>query len=177
MPLTPGTYALGPDNGTLTVHTKRGGAAAKAGHDLEMEVTSWEGTLDVGDEMRVTLSADPRSIRVREGRGGMTVLGDDDKSNIEKTIDDEVLKGTPISFRSTSCQPSADRLSVMGELELAGRRSPISFELTVNAGRLTGSATVKQTDFGMKPYSALFGTLKVLDEVQVAVDARLDGVQ
>ena len=29
----------------------------------------------------------------------------------------------------------------------------------------------------MKPYSALFGTLKVLDEVQVAVDARLDGVQ
>jgi hypothetical protein len=29
----------------------------------------------------------------------------------------------------------------------------------------------------MKPYSALFGTLKVLDEVQVAVDARLEGVQ
>jgi hypothetical protein len=29
----------------------------------------------------------------------------------------------------------------------------------------------------MKPYSALFGTLKVLDEVQVAVEANLDGPQ
>ena len=64
-----------------------------------------------------------------------------------------------------------------GELELAGRRAPITFELSLNGAQLSGSATVKQTDFGMKPYSALFGTLKVLDEVQVAVDARLDGVQ
>ena len=64
-----------------------------------------------------------------------------------------------------------------GELELAGRRAPIKFELSLNGAQLSGSATVKQTDFGMKPYSALFGTLKVLDEVQVAVDARLDGVQ
>ena len=68
-------------------------------------------------------------------------------------------------------------MSVSGELELAGRRAPITFELSLNGGRVSGSATVKQTDFGMKPYSALFGTLKVLDEVQVAVNASLDGPQ
>lgn len=90
-----------------------------------------------------------------------------------------MLKGTPIEFRSTACEvsPEGDRLTVSGELELAGRRAPITFELSLNGGQLSGSATVKQTDFGMKPYSALFGTLKVLDEVQVAVDARLDGAQ
>ena len=38
---------------------------------------------------------------------------------------------------------------------------------------MTGSATVKQTEFGMKPYSALFGALKVADEVTVAIDAKL----
>jgi hypothetical protein len=32
---------------------------------------------------------------------------------------------------------------------------------------------IKQTDFKIKPYSALFGTLKVLDEVEIAVDARV----
>jgi hypothetical protein len=39
---------------------------------------------------------------------------------------------------------------------------------------VSGGATVKQTDFGIKPYSALFGTLKVLDEVQVAFDGTID---
>ena len=175
----PGTHMLGPENARLMVHTRKGGAAAKAGHDLVIEVTSWQGTLHLGDETTVMLRADARSMRVREGSGGMTSLGDGDKENIEQTIDDEVLKGTPIEFRSTACEvsPEGDRLTVSGELELAGRRAPITFELSLNGGQLSGSATVKQTDFGMKPYSALFGTLKVLDEVQVAVDARLDGVQ
>jgi polyisoprenoid-binding protein YceI len=179
MSLTNGTHALGPENGRLTVHTRRGGAAAKAGHDLVIEVTSWRGELDVGDDTTVTLTADARSMRVREGSGGMTSLGDDDKTNIEQTINDEVLKGTPIEFRSAACEvsPEGDRMLVSGELELAGRRAPIRFELSVNGGRLSGSATVKQTDFGMKPYSALFGTLKVLDEVQVAVDAKLEQTQ
>ena len=68
-------------------------------------------------------------------------------------------------------------MRVTGELELAGRRAPITFELSLNGEQLSGSAIVRQTDFGMKPYSALFGTLKVLDEVQVAVNARLDGAQ
>ena len=45
--------------------------------------------------------------------------------------------------------------------------------LTAADGRLTGTATVKQTDWGMKPYTALFGTLKVADEVEVAIDAGL----
>jgi polyisoprenoid-binding protein YceI len=177
MALTPGTHALGPANGTLTVHTRKGGAAAKAGHDLLIEVTSWQGTLDVGDETRVTLTADARSMRVRQGSGGMTSLGDDDRVNIEQTIDDEVLKGTTIQFRSTAVRCDGDRLMVSGELELAGRRAPISFELSVNGSRLSGSAPIKQTDFGMKPYSALFGTLKVLDEVQVRVDANLDATE
>jgi polyisoprenoid-binding protein YceI len=173
------THKVGPENGRLTVHTRKGGAAAKAGHDLVIEVTSWEGTLDLGDQTTIMLRADARSMRVREGSGGMTSLRDDDKSSIEQTIDNEVLKGTPIEFRSTACQlsPEGDRMRVTGELELAGRRAPVTFELSLNGGRVSGSATVKQTDFGMKPYSALFGTLKVLDEVQVAVDARLDEVQ
>ena len=38
---------------------------------------------------------------------------------------------------------------------------------------LTGTATLKQTDWGCKPYSALFGTLKVADEVRVEIDGRL----
>jgi len=43
----------------------------------------------------------------------------------------------------------------------------------VDGDHLTGSAQVKQTDWRMKPYSALFGTLKVADVVEVSIDATL----
>jgi polyisoprenoid-binding protein YceI len=42
-----------------------------------------------------------------------------------------------------------------------------------DGGELACSAVIKQSDWGMKPYSALFGTLKVVDEVEVAIAARL----
>jgi polyisoprenoid-binding protein YceI len=109
---------------------------------------------------------------VLEGTGGMQALDDDDKAGITQTIDDEVLDGTPIEFRSTRFE-DGDPIRVEGELQLRGERRPIAFELAPGEnGGLVGTAVVKQTDWGMKPYSALFGTLKVADEVEVTVDTR-----
>src|SRR3712207_6250441 len=102
MAIQAGTYKLGPDNASLTVETGRSGAAAKAGHDLVIEVTSWEATLDVGDSSSLELTADPTSLHVREGTGGMQALKDDDKDDIRKTIDKDVLKKKGIAFKSSS---------------------------------------------------------------------------
>jgi hypothetical protein len=163
---------FGPDNARLTIRTARTGAASKAGHDLLIEVGSWQATLDPDGQPALTLTADARSLRVLEGTGGVKSLNDDDKASIAKTIDDEVLKGCPIEFRSGQVDRRPDgTLAVTGELELGGRRGPVEFDLTNRHGRLTGEATVKQTAFGLKPYSALFGTLKVADEVRIEIDA------
>ena len=139
----------GPHNATLTVHTKRGGAAAKAGHDLTILVERWSATDDDG---QLSVEADPRSLRVIEGSGGITSLGDEEKASISQTIDEEVLKGAPITYRA-------------GELTLNGVSRPITFTFDGQEGR----AEIKQTDFKIKPYSALFGTLKVADVVEVKV--------
>jgi len=176
MSIEPGTHTLGPDNATLLVLTGRRGGAAKAGHDLEIEVTSWRATIEAGgepDQTRLSLDADATSLRVLTGTGGMMALDDSDKDNIRQTIDDEVLKRTPIEFRSTSVKSAngSRRLEVQGELELFGKRSPVSFELQLgDDGRLTATATIAQSDWGIKPYSALFGALKVADEVEVQID-------
>jgi polyisoprenoid-binding protein YceI len=170
----PGTYALGPGDGTLTVKTGKGGAAAKAGHNLVIEVTSWSATLELGDESTVALSADARSLRVRDGTGGVTRLGDEEKAGIEQTIDDDVLRGGSIEFHSTGVEAADDTLSVRGDLDLLGTRRPIAFDVAVGGdGRVTASTRIRQTDWGIKPYSALFGTLKVADEVEVVIDATL----
>jgi polyisoprenoid-binding protein YceI len=174
-----GTHTLGPENGTLSVRTGRTGAAAKAGHNLLIHVTAWQATLEVGEapaQTSIVLEADATSLRVREGTGGMQALGDDDKASIQETIDDEVLKREGIEFRSTAVQTAADggRISVQGELTLVGKTGPIAFDLTVgDDGNLSGSVVVKQTDWGIAPYSTLFGALKVVDEVEVAIDGRL----
>ena len=136
-------------------------------------MTSWSATLDPDADPALTLTADSRSLRVLEGTGGIQALDDEAKAGIAQTIDEEVLVGTPIEFRSTSVEGGR----VEGELELAGERHPISFELAAGEdGRFTGSATVKQSDWGMKPYTALFGTLKVADEVDVAFESALVAV-
>ena len=166
---------LGPENGTLTVRTGRGGAAAKAGHDLVIEVERWSATLD---DTAIELTADAGSLRVLEGTGGMSALDDGDKSGIKQTIDEEILKRLPIRFRSTRVQRSGNRLEVEGELELVGVKHALEFPLRLDDdGHLTGSALVKQTDWRIKPFSALFGTLKVADVVAVAIDATVPAVQ
>jgi polyisoprenoid-binding protein YceI len=179
MSIPAGSHEFGPESGTLSVRTKRTGAAAKAGHNLLIDVTAWQATLEVGEDpaqVRILLDADSTSLRVREGTGGMQALGDDDKASIEETIDDEVLKRQGIAFRSTAVRPADDggRITVQGELTLVGKACPIAFELEVDDdGRLSGSAVLKQTDWGITPYSTLFGALKVVDEVEVVIDAGL----
>jgi polyisoprenoid-binding protein YceI len=174
MAIQAGTYKFGPDNASLTVETGRSGAAAKAGHDLTIEVTSWDATLEVGDASSLQLNADPTSLHVREGKGGMQALGDDDKADIRKTIDKDVLKKKSISFTSSSIEDTGSALKVSGELEMGGKTNPVSFELTESGGTLSGSADLKQTAWDIKPYSALFGALKVNDDVKVVVEAKLD---
>lgn len=179
MKIPTGTYKLGPDDARLMVHTRKAGAASKAGHNLLIDVTSWSATIEAGDDPTATslqLSADSGSLHVREGKGGIQALGDEEKASIRQSIAEDVLKGGTIEFHSTSVEPSADGgpLEVHGELELLGTKKPLTFELAAgDDGRLTGTATLKQTDFGIKPYSALFGTLKVVDEVEVEFDGRL----
>ena len=172
--IEPGTHRFGPSNATLSVQTRRGGAAAKAGHDLLLHVTAWEGTLTVGEDgapSAAELTADATSLRVQKGTGGMKGLDDSDKANIHQTIDDEVLRRRDIVFRSTA----VDGGRVEGELTLAGQTRPLALDVAISDdGAVSATVTITQSDWGMKPYSALFGTLKVLDDVEVALEGHLE---
>jgi hypothetical protein len=139
----------GPDDAALTIHTKRAGAAAKAGHDLTILVERWSATYEDGT---LDFEADSGSLRVLKGEGGIGSLGDEEKAGIKQTIDEEVLHGGPITYRD-------------GQLTLNGVTQPLAFTFDGTEGR----AEIKQTDFKIKPYSALFGTLKVADVVEVKV--------
>ena len=129
---------------------------------------SWQAILDLE---RLVPCVEGGSVL--EGTGGIKSLTEKDKADIKKTIDKEVLKGTPIEFRSSKVEEAPGGLNVHGELSLCGRQALVVFDLTIgDDGRVTGSADVAQTAFGIKPYSALFGALKVADEVQVEIESK-----
>lgn len=177
MALTPGTHALGPDNGTLQINTYREGMAQKVGHDLILNVEKWDATVEVGADGQLTtvgLDADPKSLKVHEGRGGAKPLSDKDRGDIHKGIDGKVLGGQPITFRSAAVEHSGNGLSVSGELTMAGTTKPASFQLALGEdGRVSGTLPVTQSEWGIKPYKALMGALKVKDEIEVVLDVPL----
>ncbi|MGI8946249.1 MAG: YceI family protein [Thermoleophilaceae bacterium] len=173
--MQPGTHTLGPEVATLKVKTYREGMAAKVGHDLDLEVASWRATVEVGDAgvVSVELDADPRSLKVRGGEGGAKPLTDKDRADIEKSIDDKVLKGEAISFRSTSVNGGAPA-SISGDVAMGGQTRPASFQVEIAPdGKVAGSVSLTQSEWGIKPYKGLMGALKVRDDVDVVLDATL----
>ena len=179
MTLPTGTHNLGPDNASLQVRTYREGVAAKAGHDLIIEVTRWDAAVTVADDpaaWAIELNADPRSLEVREGLRGVKPLTDKDRVEIRKTIDEKVLGGSPIRFRSSGVRRDGDGagLTVDGELTMAGNTRPITAQLSVeDGGAISGTIPVTQSEWGIKPYRGFLGALKVRDDVEVVIAAKL----
>jgi polyisoprenoid-binding protein YceI len=177
MALATGSHRLEPRNASLLVRTYREGVAAKAGHDLVIEVTRWDATVEVAADpagTSIEMSADSRSLEVREGLRGLKPLTDRDRAEIRKNIDEKVLHGHPISFRSTGVRLLEGGLLVDGELAIAESARPMSVRLDVEAdGHISGTVPLAQSDWGIKPYRGLMGALKVRDEVEVVIDARL----
>ena len=170
-----GTYELGPGDGRVLVKTGREGLAARAGHDLTLEITRWSARLTVpdgedGGVAAATLAAelDLGSLAVREGTGGARPLTDSDRRDIESTMRKILGAGAQAAatFRSTRVIPSSVGGAIEGTLTLNGRSQPVRLQLTSPAqGRYRGTVTVVQSDFGIKPYSGFFGALKLRDEV------------
>jgi polyisoprenoid-binding protein YceI len=175
-----GTYELGPPSGRLLVKTSRTGLGAKAGHDLTIEVTRWDGRalVDPADPANSLLAVDVEvdSFEVREGTGGVKPLTDADRADITRTIREKILhtaRHPTITFRSRKVLGTAESFAVEGVLTIMGARRPITMHGGVTDAGVRGTATIVQSQWGIKPYSAFLGALKLKDEVVVEFDVTL----
>jgi polyisoprenoid-binding protein YceI len=181
MAISDGLYQIGPAAGRLLIKTGRTGLGARAGHDLTLEPTGWQGSVvvDTADPGRSSVQIDVRAdtLEVVEGTGGVKPLTDSDRTDIKRNIRDRVLytnQYPTITFRSTEIAGTLDGFTVGGELTIRGVARPVVVQGSVaEDGRTQAYAVVKQTDWGIKPYSAFLGALKLADEVKIDVDAVL----
>jgi polyisoprenoid-binding protein YceI len=83
----------------------------------------------------------------------------------------DVTRHPEIRFESTSIREEGDGLSIRGWLSLKGARREIGLLARQDGERYVAEALIDQRDFGIKPFSAMLGALKVRPEVTVRIEA------
>jgi polyisoprenoid-binding protein YceI len=151
-------------NADCTVYTFREGLLAAVGHDLTLAVTSF--TIELADDDAIHARFDAASLRVTGA------VSDGDRRTIERHAADDVLAARrfpEIRFRSTRVVRQGERAQIEGELTLHGATRALRCEAHDDGARWTAEVTLDQRDYGIKPFTAMLGTLRVRADVRVRV--------
>lgn len=167
----------------LLVFTFKEGLLSKIAHDLKIAAQRF--SVRIEDDRSVVLTCDVRGLRVlnamQAGVEAPELLSAKDKSKIEDTLQgDQVLDAArhpEVRFASRRVVPTSDGYQVQGDLTILGRTREIEADVTRREDRLETEVRLHQPDFGIPPFSALLGTLKVKPGVRVrlSVPAEAEG--
>jgi polyisoprenoid-binding protein YceI len=150
------------------------------GHSPTFAVRDFAGTLAFAADTVESLN-----VQVTVRAGGLQLLDDvkpADRREIEATMHRDVLHTAAhpeIGFESASVTAQAVagghyRVRIDGRLALRGvtRPQPVDAELLVydDGVRLRGGSLLRPSDYGIRPVTALGGTIRLKDEIKVAFD-------
>ena len=175
-----GTYQIDQTATSVLIQVGKGGLFSFAAHDHEVAAPAVAGSivLDQTDvtKSKVSLDFNAAALKVT-GKGEPA----EDVPEVQAAmLSDRVLdvrQYPTITFRSNRVSlvnKAADRLTlnVAGDLTLHGITRPVTTRVEVSLKNpsltATGTARIRQTDFGMTPVTAGGGTVRVKDEVDVA---------
>ncbi len=172
-------YAVDPSS-VLEVHAGKTGLLAGLGHEHRVRAHAFHGTVvyfpaDLA-RSRVTLTVLTGSLRV------VPEADSADIPEITRTMRTRTLRVgsfpeilfvsrvvTPIGAGGAE-EAEGAAVRVTGDLTMVGETRPVSVDLTLEVTpdtlRAAGAFGVKQTDFGIKPFSKALGMVKVKDEVR-----------
>jgi len=173
------TLRIGPDDGTLRLHTGVEGKAARLGHDLVLALDDWSGEVVVADGVPASavLRTRVESLRVESGSGGAKPLSDKDRRTIRANALGALRaeRSPEIVFTASSATPVPGGFTLHGELAVGGRsrRRDVEVRVAEDAGgwSVAVRTEVVQTDHDVAPYSAMLGALRLRDQVDVLFDA------
>jgi len=165
------------DQSTATCHvfTYKEGLLSTLGHDLRIAVTSF--TVEVADDARaVKARFDAGSLHVDcamiDGAEKPKILTSSDKREIDRNIVKQVLETRTfkdIVFDSSSVTKEDSSYNIRAALTLHGRTKEISLPVRKEDNCHIADFRLHLPDFGIKPFSALFGTLKIKPDILIRV--------
>jgi polyisoprenoid-binding protein YceI len=173
-------YTFDPRQSRFTVQAFASGMLRVFAHNPTLAVRQFAGELTCDPEtfanasVRLTVKAD--SLEVTDE------LSPKDKQEIQTVTRDQVLEASRYPEIVYACDDVAVsnavgrsfRVQFKGKLTLHGvtRDHPVDAQVNVvgDTVRLSGTTTVKQADYGIKPVKAAGGMIAAKDEVKVAFD-------
>ena len=179
-------YRLIPEQSKFTVQAFAEGLFSAFGHDPVLAIKDF-----TGEAQFVPGSFESASLKITIKADSIVLSNSEkDRLEIEQTMREQVLeiaKYPEIAFVSSNI--SVTRLSegryrarIIGDLTFHGvtqKNLWITAQVTVSGESLKaqGDFTLKQTDFGIKPFSAAGGTIKLKNELKFSFDiaARKEG--
>jgi hypothetical protein len=164
----------------IHVYTYKAGVLARVAHDLRLRVGRHEITVQAGKARGFCEAGSLVIEGVMTGQGlDPEVLSEGDKRQILETVRVEILQSEHyphVEFEAdVSVNAEHAALQVRGNLRLRGQARPLSVELKRTGDRLQGGFELRPSEFGIPPYKALAGAIKLQDRVRVEVDITLEG--
>ena len=167
---------LNAEQVTLWVHTRKEGVLSRMGHDLRLraERLSLRYAPETG-RLELTVPAD--ALRVEGALQGERLepgaLSASDRAEIERNVRERVLESRrhpTIRFEGTvgGSSDAAER-PVEGTLALHGAERPLRATARLEGGTWQARVRLDQRDFGIRPFKAPLGVLKVQPHVDVLV--------
>ncbi|MHC4308146.1 MAG: YceI family protein [Planctomycetota bacterium] len=183
MSLKAGSYCLDTNSGNLYVYTFKEGLLSKLAHDLLIDVTNFKVNLDVPEagfssgSLELEIQANSLKVVCALKDGERTdALKEKEIVDIERDMGVKVLhpdKYPTANFRSKAIQEKDGGYHINGDLSLHGVTKSIDFDIDTNGGNLKGMITLLQKDYGIKPFKAMMGTLKIKNEINIGFDLSL----
>ena len=172
-------WTLDASDGELQLHTGVTGRAARMGHRLTIAMTRWQATVnwDGGDPVAAELVVDTDSFEVLRGEGGVKGLSGPEKavvrSNALKSLN--ASRFPEIRFSAAAIDKADGGYRLSGTLQIRGKSrehvTDVRTEDLGNSWRISAESTVRQRDYGIKPFSLLMGSMQVVDQVAVSFTA------
>jgi polyisoprenoid-binding protein YceI len=160
--------------GTIHVFTYKEGMLSRLAHDLRLSLKKWKLVVE-GREVHGYF--DPKSLEVdgvvKGQRIDTKILTPKDLSDIAENIEKHVLKTArhpEITYEGRLVAVKAGKLTIRGKLMLVGRAGPLELNLERVGDKLVGQATILQTRWGIVPFKAALGSIKIKNDVGVRVD-------
>lgn len=182
-----GEYVVDPDRSEMVVRLFKGGFASGLAHDHVIRASQFGGTMfwdpDQPASAKVEVRSDARALIIDEPEVRARYelegeLADDKRQDVQATMESakqlDVEAYPDMLFRSTSVRQFGNgSIEVSGDLTLHGSTRSIRFTTSpaLEGGSLTASAEIDflQSDFGIKPYSAMLGAVKNQDGAKLLV--------
>jgi len=164
--------------GSFKVYTYKAGLLSRLAHDLRLTLTRFEITF--GDEAEGLPDAEAAQVRgrfwpaslvvdgaVKKGSVDRSTPSASDKKKIYGNIKDKILHTD--QFPEITFEGKIDRGQVRGQLTMHGRTQPVVVQL-LRGETYRGSVELRPTRWGIPPFKAVGGAIKLQDRVRIEFD-------